>query len=274
MTSLSIVAFGIGDRAVRFAARRMSTAIGSVCGMRRTSNESQISRAYPGADEPEAPEMQELEVRVYTPQAGIAEVGCSYQNLSQPRWQMQRSSPDCNDLGSSKAEETSLTHVTADGRRAAMVDVGRKRIVRRDATAQCVVHFPTETLQALGLLCPSKAWEQRDITNLGSKKGPILTTATVAGVMGAKKTSELVPFCHPLPLDGVHVNLAWVAHDMLQVTCRAAVTHSTGVEMEALMGASTAALCIYDMCKASSHDIRITDLQLVAKSGGNRNFKR
>lgn len=192
---------------------------------------------------------------------------------------------------------STLTHVSSDGRRAAMVDVGGKAVTRRDATARCVVRFPAATLAALGVLDAStpsfsssatttagcgegsgasaaESWQQRDLGNLSSKKGPILTTAVVAGVMAAKKTSDLLPFCHPLPLDGVHVDLAWCAHDALEVTCRASTTHSTGVEMEALTGASAAALCVYDMCKASSHDIRITDLELVAKSGGKRDFNR
>lgn len=193
-----------------------------------------------------------------------------------PRWQLctKRALPR-ND---SYYGLTTLTHVSNDGNRANMVDVGSKAPTRREATARCVVHFPTKTLCALGLARDNGAaiipWQERNIEALSSKKGPILGTAIVAGVMAAKKTSDLLPFCHPLPIDSIHVDLNWCDHNAIEVTCHAAVTHTTGVEMEALTGASAAALCIYDMCKASSHDIRITDLELLAKKGGKQDFER
>ena len=93
-------------------------------------------------------------------------------------------------------------------------------------------------------------------TSFGTKKGPVFDTAIIAGVLAAKRTHELIPFCHPLPLTGVQIDVA-VARGGLRITCGVTVTHTTGVEMEALTGAAIAALTVYDMCKALSHDIVI-----------------
>ena len=106
-----------------------------------------------------------------------------------------------------------------------------------------------------------------------TKKGPVFDTAIIAGVLAAKRTHELIPFCHPLPLESVKLDIR-ATRTGLVVTCHVAVTHTTGVEMEALTGASVAALTVYDMCKALSHDIRIGPVQLVSKSGGKRDFHR
>ncbi|KAJ8571736.1 hypothetical protein ON010_g5096 [Phytophthora cinnamomi] len=103
-------------------------------------------------------------------------------------------------------------------------------------------------------------------------KGPIASAAVIAGVLGAKQTSALLPFCHPLPLEDCQLRLQVVAPDAIEVECRVRVTHKTGVEMEALTGASVAALCVYDMCKALSHDIVIESTRLVEKTGGKRDF--
>jgi cyclic pyranopterin phosphate synthase len=92
--------------------------------------------------------------------------------------------------------------------------------------------------------------------------------------MAAKRTHELIPFCHPLGLDNCKVDIALNTERDAVVDCRCKVSHKTGVEMEALTGASIAALTIYDMCKALSHDITITDIQLIAKSGGKRDYRR
>src|SRR5690606_30034450 len=105
------------------------------------------------------------------------------------------------------------------------------------------------------------------------KKGPVFDTAIIAGVLAAKRTHELIPFCHPLPLDGVKIDIR-ATRTGLVITCQVSVTHTTGVEMEALTGASVAALTVYDMCKALSHDIRIGPVQLVSKRGGKRDFRR
>lgn len=107
-------------------------------------------------------------------------------------------------------------------------------------------------------------------------KGPVFSTAIVAGVLAAKKTSELIPFCHPIPLEDCSIKIDIDEKDSQQVVidCIAKTSGKTGVEMEALVGASNAALCIYDMLKAISHDIRITNVCLMEKSGGKSHFKR
>ena len=119
-----------------------------------------------------------------------------------------------------------LTHVADDGKSPRMVDVGSKAATRREATASCLVRLPVETLAALG--CGAEGSGRPEVSALASKKGPILTTAVIAGVMAAKMTSGLIPFCHPLPLDGADVHVAWAAPDTLRVTCVARVTHKTG----------------------------------------------
>ena len=105
-----------------------------------------------------------------------------------------------------------------------------------------------------------------------SKKGPVFATAIIAGVMAAKKTHELIPFCHPLGLDKCDIDIQ-VAGDEAVIECTCRVDHKTGVEMEALTGASVAALTIYDMVKALSHDVTIRETRLVAKSGGKQDFR-
>jgi cyclic pyranopterin phosphate synthase len=153
-----------------------------------------------------------------------------------------------------------LTHLDA-ANRPTMVDVGDKAITRREATAEAMVHLPAAVARELKR------------TGHRTKKGPVFDTAIIAGVLAAKRTHELIPFCHPLPLSSVKITVE-NARGGLRVTCVVAVTHTTGVEMEALTGASVAALTVYDMCKALSHDIEIGSVRLLAKSGGKRNFKR
>jgi cyclic pyranopterin monophosphate synthase len=165
-----------------------------------------------------------------------------------------------------------FTHISGDGERPTMVDVGNKVATLREAMASCKVKLPEETLIALGVHdVPESIRNTKDIIG---KKGPVITAAIIAGVMGAKKTSELIPFCHPLPLDFVDIKIDWHSRNELKVQCLVKVRNSTGVEMEALTGASTAALCVYDMLKASSHNIQISELQLESKVGGKRLFKR
>ena len=153
-----------------------------------------------------------------------------------------------------------LTHLDA-ANRPTMVDVGGKVATRREASAEALLKLPANVARELAR------------TGHRTKKGPVFDTAIIAGVMAAKRTHELIPFCHPLPLSNVKVEVAR-ARGGLRVTCEVAVTHNTGVEMEALTGASVAALTIYDMCKAMSHDIVIGPVQLMSKSGGKRNFRR
>ena len=152
-----------------------------------------------------------------------------------------------------------LTHVDGQGR-PRMVDVGAKAVTRREATAEARVRFPpavARTLRAQGMQ---------------SAKGPVVDTAIIAGTMAVKRTHELIPFCHPLPIEQCRIDITVVDDDLL-VRCTVALSHKTGVEMEALTGASVAALTVYDMCEALSHAIVIAEVRLLEKSGGKRNVK-
>ena len=140
-----------------------------------------------------------------------------------------------------------------------MVDVGDKATTKRTATAEAHVRFPAAVAAAL-----------RD-SGMRSPKGPVFDTAIVAGVMGAKRTHELIPFCHPLGLENCRITID-LEGDAAVIRCTVSVHHKTGVEMEALTGAGIAALTIYDMCKALSHDIVIADLRLLAKDGGRSSY--
>ena len=142
-----------------------------------------------------------------------------------------------------------------------MVDVGDKVATDREAHAQTIVRLPAAVLAEL------------DGDEIATKKGPVFSTAIIAGVMAAKKTHELIPFCHPLGLDKCDIDISVDGNDVV-IDCRCRVHHKTGVEMEALTGASVAALTIYDMCKALSHDIVIGETRLMSKTGGKRDFER
>lgn len=161
-----------------------------------------------------------------------------------------------------KPKPPSLSHVDADNR-PTMVDVGHKAVTRRQAVAESRVVFPADVAARL-----------RDDAAMTTRKGPVVHTAIIAGVMAAKRTHELIPFCHPLPLDDCSIDIRWEGAATLVIKCTVAVTHRTGVEMEALTGASVAALTVYDMCKALSHDIEIAGTRLLAKQGGKRDFSR
>ncbi len=152
----------------------------------------------------------------------------------------------------------SFTHLDAE-RHPTMVDVSEKTATKRTATAEARVRFPAPVAAAL-----------RE-SGLRSPKGPIFDTAIVAGVMGAKRTHELIPFCHPLGLENCRITIV-LDGDTALIECTVSVHHKTGVEMEALTGAGIAALTVYDMCKALSHDIVIGDLRLLAKHGGKHNY--
>ena len=152
----------------------------------------------------------------------------------------------------------SFTHVDAE-RHPTMVDVSDKLPGKRTATAEARVQFPAAVAAAL-----------RD-NGLQSPKGPVFDTAIVAGVMGAKRTHELIPFCHPLGLENCHIGIE-LEGDAAIIRCTVTVHHKTGVEMEALTGASIAALTVYDMCKALSHGIVIGGVRLLAKDGGKRSY--
>ncbi len=146
-----------------------------------------------------------------------------------------------------------LSHLDSDGK-ANMVDVSAKSITQRQACASAEVAMKPGVLEAL----------------VGGElpKGDALAAARLAGIMAAKRTGEWIPLCHPLPLDWVHVEIDRVAPDRLQIRCTARTTARTGVEMEALTGASAAALTLYDMAKAADKGIVIGPIQLEAKEGG------
>ncbi len=154
-----------------------------------------------------------------------------------------------------------FTHLDKSGN-PSMVDVGEKKITKRIAKARSIIIVDEMILAQLS---------DNDIQ---TKKGPVFQTAILAGVMGAKKTSDLIPLCHPLGLDNCQVNIHINSANEIVVDCTASLTAKTGVEMEALTGASIAALTIYDMCKAFSHNIIIKETKLMEKTGGKSDFKR
>jgi len=159
-----------------------------------------------------------------------------------------------------KPTEPKLSHVDADNQ-PTMVDVADKAVTQRTAHARARVQLPAAVRTAI------------DGDEIRGPKGPVFQTAIVAGTQAAKKTHELVPFCHPLGLEGCKISISLDAAGDAIVDCRVKVTHKTGVEMEALTGATVAALTIYDMCKALSHDIVITDVALVEKTGGKSDYR-
>jgi len=152
-------------------------------------------------------------------------------------------------------EREGLSHVSSDGT-PRMVDVGAKEVTARSATAECEVRLPPAIEELF-----------RD-GDLRTKKGPVFHTAIIAGTMAAKRTSELIPFCHPLPIEDCALAISMKDSRTVRIECTVKVHHRTGVEMEALTGASVAALTVYDMCKSVSHEIVIGELRLVRKEGG------
>ena len=137
-----------------------------------------------------------------------------------------------------------------------MVDVSEKNITHRVAKASALLKLPEEIKTIV------KDGE------IESKKGPVLTTAIIAGTQAVKKTHELIPFCHPLSINGCDISIVFNKDSDLVITCIVNIDGKTGVEMEALTGVSVASLTIYDMCKSISHGIVISDIRLLEKSGG------
>lgn len=147
-----------------------------------------------------------------------------------------------------------FTHFNDQGR-AKMVDVGSKDVTRRTASAAASVLVNEETF--------------RLIKTGGMKKGDVLTVAQIAGVMGAKRTPDLIPMCHPIIIDGIDLQLSLNEERCsVEITATVSCGGRTGVEMEALTAASTAALTVYDMCKAVQRDMVISDIRLLSKTGG------
>jgi len=142
-----------------------------------------------------------------------------------------------------------------------MVNVGEKPVTRRTAHAVAVVLLPAELAALL------KDGE------INTKKGPVFHTAVLAGVMGVKRTSELIPLCHPLPLEDCQIEIKPdVSHREVTIHCRVQTHAKTGVEMEALTGATIAALTLYDMGKSVSPGIVIHEIRLMEKTGGKRDY--
>jgi len=154
---------------------------------------------------------------------------------------------------------TKLSHIDK-ANQPTMVDVSHKAETDREAHARTIVEFPQEVAQR---------FSDGDIQ---SAKGPVFATAIVAGVMAAKRTHELIPFCHPLGLDSCKITIALDQQDRAVIDCCCKVHHRTGIEMEALTGASVAALTVYDMCKALSHEIVIRETRLISKTGGKEDY--
>lgn len=158
-----------------------------------------------------------------------------------------------------KVQDPALTHIDPAGR-PTMVDVSGKDVSVREARAECRVRFPAAVAAQLR------------VSGLRSAKGGIVDTAIIAGTMAVKRTHELIPFCHPLPIDGCRLTIDWDGDAALRIECAVKTTHRTGVEMEALTGATVAALTVYDMCKALSQRIVIGPAKVLGKRGGKRDF--
>ncbi|GAB3551810.1 cyclic pyranopterin monophosphate synthase MoaC [Spirosoma fluminis] len=154
----------------------------------------------------------------------------------------------------------SFSHLNAEGN-PAMVDVGGKTVTRRTARARSVVALGPDISRHL------------TANDIQTKKGPVFQTAIIAGTMAAKRTDDLIPLCHSLGLENCQITIHLNGTDAV-IDCLVSTEGKTGVEMEALVGASVAALTIYDMCKAFSHDIVIRETKLMEKTGGKRDFRR
>lgn len=142
-----------------------------------------------------------------------------------------------------------------------MVPIGDKKTTRRTARAQAVVCFPPGWLQRI------------DAETLETEKGPIAHTAILAGILAAKKTGDLIPLCHTIALNHCHLDVTLRNDSEISIESRVEADHHTGVEMEALTAVSIAALTVYDMCKALGHDIQITDIRLLEKTGGKKTYR-
>lgn len=153
-----------------------------------------------------------------------------------------------------------LTHIDSNNGQPTMVDVGSKTPTQRLASARTIVELPQRVLEAL------------EGDEIQSPKGPVFHTAIIAGTMAAKQTGSLIPFCHPIGIDDCKISIQ-VQDKQAVIICTVKIFAKTGIEMEALTGASIAALTIYDMCKAISSDMIIQETRLIEKSGGKSDFK-
>jgi cyclic pyranopterin phosphate synthase len=153
-----------------------------------------------------------------------------------------------------------LTHLNKDNQ-PKMVDVGEKKVTQREATAKATMFLGKEIVFLF------------DDGELQTKKGPVFQTAIIAGIQGVKKTSELIPMCHPLGIQGVDISIDIKDKTYIEIFCKVKIEGKTGVEMEALTGVTVAALTVYDMCKAITHEMKIEEVVLLEKKGGKSDFK-
>ena len=157
------------------------------------------------------------------------------------------------------SKQETFSHINENGE-AVMVDVGGKEVTVRHATAYAKIKMQPATLQAL--------------LTANLKRGDGLSAARIAGIMGAKKTSELIPLCHNIPIDSVTVDFEKESDSTLAIFVRAKCSYKTGIEMEALTGAGIAALTVYDMCKAIDRSMVIEEVKLLEKTGGKSDYRR
>ncbi|MCP4883751.1 MAG: cyclic pyranopterin monophosphate synthase MoaC [Flavobacteriales bacterium] len=148
-----------------------------------------------------------------------------------------------------------FSHIDKDNK-PKMVNVIDKKITKRTAVARANMFLGKEIVELL------------NGSEIHTKKGPVFQTAIIAGVQAVKKTSDLIPMCHPLPLDGIDIDIQFLDKEAIQILCTIEMEGKTGVEMEALTGASIAALTVYDMCKAISQKMIIQELMVLKKTGG------
>jgi len=153
-----------------------------------------------------------------------------------------------------------FSHLDSEGK-PRMVDVGKKRVTMRKAIARAVVVLPEQVIEN---------FTEGDIH---TAKGSVFQTAIIAGVMASKKTGELIPLCHPLPIEYTDIRIHIEKGNEVIIESEASIEAKTGVEMEALTGATIAALTVYDMCKALSHNILIREIRLISKTGGKTDFQ-
>lgn len=157
----------------------------------------------------------------------------------------------------------SFTHLNKKGQ-PKMVDVSGKNITKRTAIAKATMSLGKGVISHFD---PDASGE------LTTKKGPVFQTAIIAGIQAVKKTSEIIPMCHPLLINGVDIDIQIVDDKHIEVFCKVTIEGKTGVEMEALTGASATCLTIYDMCKSISHEMVIQEVKLIEKTGGKSDIK-
>ena len=155
---------------------------------------------------------------------------------------------------------SNFTHINKDNN-PKMVDVSAKKTTKRTAIAKATLFLGKEILS------------QFTNDELITKKGPVFQTAIIAGIQGVKKTSELIPMCHPLLINGVDIDIKIVDSETIEVFCKVTIEGKTGVEMEALTGVNISCLTIYDMCKSISQEIIIKQVRLLEKTGGKSDIK-